>query len=137
MFGIEKPWRMRWKSSSGSDVRSMVSGNCVGATSSITGSVMLHRAELIELPPVRRVMPNPLANRRAPVRVTVDETPWQASLGDLGPLDGGDVDDFGKMRQVRRTPEEALFNSLLQQHHLRMRPAPAALSTSGLVVSMV
>jgi hypothetical protein len=70
--------------------------------------LMLHRAELIELPPVRRVMPNPLANRRAPVRVTVDETPWQASLGDLGPLE---------MRQVRRTPEEALFNSLLQQHH--------------------
>jgi hypothetical protein len=30
------------------------------------------------------------------------------NFGELGPLE---------MRQVRRTPEEALFNSLLQQHH--------------------
>ena len=30
------------------------------------------------------------------------------SFAELGPLE---------VRQVRRTPEEALFNSLLQQHH--------------------
>jgi hypothetical protein len=30
------------------------------------------------------------------------------NFGELGPLE---------VRQVRRTPEEALFNSLLQQHH--------------------
>jgi hypothetical protein len=38
----------------------------------------------------------------------VDDTPLQMSFAELGPLE---------VRQVRRTPEEALFNSLLQQHH--------------------
>jgi Domain of unknown function (DUF4338) len=70
--------------------------------------LMLHRQRLIELPPVRRVTLNPLAERSAPALVSVDETPLQSSLAELGPL---------KIVQVRRTPEEGLFNSLLQQHH--------------------
>ncbi len=70
--------------------------------------LMLHRQGLIELPPVRRVICNPLVARSAPVRVAVDEAALQTSFGDLGPLE---------VRQVRRTPEEALFNSLLAQHH--------------------
>jgi hypothetical protein len=70
--------------------------------------LMLHRKGLIELPPVRRVMRNPMVERSRPVLVSVDEAPLQASFAELGPLE---------VRQVRRTPEEALFNSLLQHHH--------------------
>jgi len=70
--------------------------------------LMLHRQGLIELPPVRRVTRNPLVQRSQPVLVSVDEAPLQGRLAELGPLE---------VCQVRRTPEEALFNSLLQQHH--------------------
>jgi len=70
--------------------------------------LMLHREGLIELPPARRVTRNPMVERSRPVLVSVDETPLLASFTELGPL---------QVRQVRRTPEEALFNSLLQQHH--------------------
>ena len=70
--------------------------------------LMLHREGLIELPPVRRVARNPLVDRSPPELVSVDETPLQVRLAELGPLE---------VRQVRRTPEEALFNSLLEHHH--------------------
>lgn len=70
--------------------------------------LMLHRQGLIELPAVRRVIRNPLVERSQPVIMSVDETPLRVSLAELGPLE---------IRQVRRTPEEALFNSLLQQQH--------------------
>jgi Domain of unknown function (DUF4338) len=70
--------------------------------------LMLHREGLIELPPARRVTRNPMVERSRPVLVSVDDTPLLASFTELGPL---------QVRQVRRTPEEALFNSLLQQHH--------------------
>jgi hypothetical protein len=68
----------------------------------------LHRRGRIELPPVRRVMPNPLAQRRRPALVPVDTTPLCAPLAQIQPL---------QFRQVRRTPEEALFNSLIEQYH--------------------
>ena len=68
----------------------------------------LHRAGLIELPAVRRSPPNPLARRRAPALVEVDCGPLQASLSEILPLE---------LRQVRRTVDEGLFNSLLEQHH--------------------
>jgi hypothetical protein len=68
----------------------------------------LHREGLIELPPVRRVMRNPLVERKPRAVIEVDERPLQAKLSELGPL---------TLRQVRRTPEEALFNSLLEQYH--------------------
>ena len=70
--------------------------------------LMLHREGLIELPPVRRTTRNPLVERNQPALVSVDQAPLQGRLIELGPL---------TVRQVRRTPEEALFNSLLQQHH--------------------
>jgi hypothetical protein len=70
--------------------------------------LMLHRAGLIELPPVRWVTRNPMVERNRPVLVEVDQTALRASFAELGPLE---------VRQVRRTPEEALFNSLLQHHH--------------------
>jgi hypothetical protein len=68
----------------------------------------LHRTGLIELPPVRRRPPNPLAERRPPGVVAVDTRPLQARLAELQPLE---------LRQVRRTADEALFNSLLEQYH--------------------
>lgn len=68
----------------------------------------LHRAGHIELPPVRCVPRNPLAQRAAARLVPVDQAPLSASLAELGSIE---------LRQVRRTSEEALFNSLLQQHH--------------------
>jgi hypothetical protein len=70
--------------------------------------LMLHRQGLIELPPVRWVNRNPMVERSRPVLVSADEVPLRMSFADLGPLE---------LCQVRRTPEEALFNSLLQQHH--------------------
>lgn len=70
--------------------------------------LMLHRRGLIELPPVRRVIRNPLLERSAPAAVMADQAPLNSSLSDLGALE---------IRQVRRTPDEAVFNGLMQQHH--------------------
>jgi len=70
--------------------------------------LMLHREGLIELPPVRQVSRNPLVDRYPLVPVGVDDTVLQVSFAELGAIE---------LRQVRRTPEEALFNSLVQQHH--------------------
>ena len=68
----------------------------------------LHREGLITLPPVRHRPPNPLAERGQPTVVDVDREPLHARLSEIGPLE---------LRQVRRTADEALFNSLLAQHH--------------------
>jgi len=68
----------------------------------------LHRSGLIELPPARRRNPNPLAQRAKPKPVPVDSTPLCASLGEIQPLE---------IRQVRRTAEEPLVNSLIEEHH--------------------
>ena len=55
----------------------------------------------IELPPVRRFCLNPLAQRQKPALVPVETTPLCAPLDQIQPLE---------FRQVRRTPEEDLFN---------------------------
>lgn len=68
----------------------------------------LWRAGHIELPQIRQRPCNPLVARVRPETVDVDRTPVCTSLRELGPLE---------FRQVRRTPEERLFNSLLHQHH--------------------
>jgi hypothetical protein len=69
---------------------------------------MLYRAELIELPPVRQAPRQHNGKSAKPAILPCDESPVQVSLSQLGALE---------LRQVRRTPEEALFNSLMQQHH--------------------
>ena len=70
--------------------------------------LMLHRRGLIELPAVRRVQRNWLVERKQIASVEVQQTALQSSFADLGAVE---------LRQVRRTPEEALFNSLVHQHH--------------------
>jgi len=69
----------------------------------------LHRAGHIQLPPVRHQPPNPLAQRRPPAPLA--PVAWEAiraAVRELSPLE---------IRQVRRTPEEPLFGSLIQAHH--------------------
>jgi Domain of unknown function (DUF4338) len=68
----------------------------------------LHREGHIELPPVRFVPRTPLAQRPGASLVEVDQAPLRCSFTELGVIE---------LRQVRRTAEEGLFNSLLQQHH--------------------
>ena len=70
--------------------------------------LMLHRQGLIELPALRQVGRSSLRGREKPAAVSIDQTPLSMSFAELGPL---------QVHQVRRTPEEALFNGLLQQHH--------------------
>lgn len=68
----------------------------------------LHRAGHIALPDRRRVCHNPLAERSKPAAIEIDRRPVQGTLSGLGPL---------CFEQVRRTPQEPLLNSLLEQHH--------------------
>jgi hypothetical protein len=68
----------------------------------------LHRAGLIELPPVRFTPHNPLANRKKPSKIRVDQTLVTTRLSKIRPLE---------IRQVRRTSEEKLFDSLIEEHH--------------------
>jgi hypothetical protein len=68
----------------------------------------LHRATLIELPPVRHISKNPFLERKKPAPVSLDNTPVIGTLSEIQPLE---------FRQVRRTPQEPLFNAILQEHH--------------------
>jgi hypothetical protein len=68
----------------------------------------LHRGGHITLPPPRRVQQWPLARRSPPAPVEVPPVPLEVPLSELGPLE---------VRQVRRTPEESLVKSLVEQHH--------------------
>lgn len=69
----------------------------------------LHRAGHVELPPPKLVLKSEDAWRRPrPGPVSVDETPVCVSLRELGPV---------TLRQVRRTKDEALVNSLIEHHH--------------------
>jgi hypothetical protein len=88
----------QWKQANGA-LRDMV---CRGLL------LLLHRAGEIELPPVRYTPPNPLARRKAPAPVLIDTTPLRDRLSQLRPIE---------LQPVRRTPEEALFNSLMEQYH--------------------
>jgi len=87
-----------WKQANGA-LRDMV---CRGLL------LMLHRAGEIELPAIRFVARNPLAQRERPSPVLIDTTPVIASLHELRPLE---------VQQVRRTGDEPLFNSLIEHHH--------------------
>ncbi len=68
----------------------------------------LHRAGHIKLPPKRCTPNNPFVNRVKPDEIRIDKTPISTELKTLRPLE---------FCQVRRTPQEGLFNSLMDQYH--------------------
>jgi hypothetical protein len=70
--------------------------------------LMLDRTGQIELPAVKFVPANPLVRRARPVPARIDTTPLEGRIDQIGALE---------FAQVRRTPEERLFNSLLEQYH--------------------
>ena len=69
---------------------------------------MLERAGQIALPPVSYVGHNPLAHRARPEPAPIDKTPIEDRLRTLQPL---------AFEQVRRSAQEPLFNSLMEEHH--------------------
>ena len=107
---VEHPQASRWRLSK----KLCQAWNWVQANGALRDMVCrglmlkLHREGLIELPPVRWMMRNPLVQRSRPGVVQIDTQALQGQLGAIQPL---------TWRQVRRTPEEALFNSLLEQYH--------------------
>ena len=70
--------------------------------------LMLDRAGQIVLPPVSYVRHNPLANRVRPEPARIHTIPIEDRLRNLQPLE---------FEQVRRTSQEPLFNSLMEEHH--------------------
>ena len=75
----------------------------------------LHRAGHLELPAPKYVFHEPWRRLR-PKRVDVASDPIEGSLRELGAVEIHLV--------VRRTPEEALVNGLLEQHHYLAYTAP-------------
>ena len=88
----------QWKQANGA-LRDMV---CRGLL------LMLHRAGEIELPPIRFKTLNPFVRRTTPAPMLIDTTPITGALKQLRPIE---------LQQVRRTGDEPLFNSLMEQHH--------------------
>ena len=88
----------QWKQANGA-LRDMV---CRGLL------LMLHRAGEIELPPIRFQTPNPFVRRATPAPMLIDMTPIAGALKQLQPI---------QLQQVRRTGDEPLFNSLMEEHH--------------------
>jgi hypothetical protein len=70
--------------------------------------LMLERAGHITLPAVRFVPRNPFVKRTKPAPVLIDTSELRGGLTEIGLLE---------LQQVRRTPEEVLFNSLLEHYH--------------------
>lgn len=70
--------------------------------------LVLESKGLIKLPPRKFTPANPLAERKKPSGVTVDNTSIYGSLADLFPIN---------LEQVRRTPFEKIFNGLVSEYH--------------------
>ncbi|HKE25225.1 MAG TPA: DUF4338 domain-containing protein [Bryobacteraceae bacterium] len=70
--------------------------------------LMLERAGAIELPPARGHYDPGVQRRKRPPAVVPDNRPIAGPLRRLLPI---------AMEQVRRTPREALFDSLMEQYH--------------------
>ncbi len=68
----------------------------------------LHREGHIALPPRQKTPKNPFVERARPERIDLDASPIRGRLSGLGPL---------TLRSVRRTKDEALFDSLIETHH--------------------
>ena len=85
----------------------------------------LHRGGWITLPPSRWAGAPGLI-RRTPEIVTIDESPITGRLQELGALE---------FRQVRRTGEEPLFNSLMAQHHYLGHTQPVGESLKYMILA--
>ena len=85
----------------------------------------LHRAGHIQLPPPQWTTRKPWRPRTSAPPVLIDTSPLATSLAALRPVE---------VSQVRRTPDEGLFNSLLAQHHYLgyQQPVGAHLKYLGL-----
>ncbi|HLO07459.1 MAG TPA: DUF4338 domain-containing protein [Terriglobales bacterium] len=70
--------------------------------------LMLDRTGQIELPAVKFVPHNPFVQRGRPEPVPADTTAILGPLAKLRPVE---------IKQVRRTDQERLFNSLMEQYH--------------------
>ena len=70
--------------------------------------LLLDRGGYIQLPLRKHSPANPLAQRKKPACVTIEKDPLSVALCEIRPLE---------IRQVRRTAQEKLFNSLIEQHH--------------------
>lgn len=70
--------------------------------------LILESKGYIKLPARKFIPNNPLANRKKPSRVKVDQTPIQCSVSGLFPI---------KLEQVRKTAFERIFNGLISEHH--------------------
>jgi len=68
----------------------------------------LHRAGHIRLPEKRNHPKNPFVDRKKPAKVKIDHSPINGRLSQIKPF---------KYEQVRRTPAEKLFNSLIEHYH--------------------
>lgn len=68
----------------------------------------LHRGGHITLPARKKVPTNPFLNRKRPEMVDTDQTPVASDLKGIRPLE---------IRQVKNTPHEATFNSLIEHYH--------------------
>jgi hypothetical protein len=68
----------------------------------------LHRAGWIQLPAPRQASRNNVVAHHRPAAIPVDESPLCAQLSKIRPL---------RIRQVRRSEDESLFDSLLEEHH--------------------
>jgi hypothetical protein len=62
----------------------------------------------IELPPRGKIPPYYLSLRKKPATIEVDQTPIEGKLSELRPIE---------LLQVRRSPLEKLYNSLIEQYH--------------------
>lgn len=68
----------------------------------------LHRAGYIKLPAKKCSPPNPLVDRKKPAAIGIDQSPISTGLKHIVPL---------KLRQVRRSGLEKLFNALIETYH--------------------
>lgn len=70
--------------------------------------LLLESKGFIKLPARKCTPPNPLANRKKPEEIPVDQSSIQCPLKQLLPV---------SLHQVRRTTDEKLFNSLIEHYH--------------------
>jgi Druantia protein DruA len=86
----------------------------------------LHRSDHIKLPPVRCRPRNNIVARKKPESVAVDQSPITGLLSQVQPL---------TIRQVRRLPEERVFDALMQEHHYLSYTRPVGEHLKFLVTS--